>query len=455
MATERHETVPGESCRQASRARDLNEALESGRAVVGFPLLAFTDTIGTALFWALLGALASAGAVLSCRLMLRKGPSLAPSEAIQETRGPLSDAPVAGTYLTGRSRSDKTAHVRDGCDGGFGEAMFIRTFRRRSHGRITQPTGGRVTKGATADRHRRWFLGCGVIMLSILSASCTGSEPQTLRPSGTIIVGSFNFPESVVLANLYAEALRSRGYPVSVLPNIGTREVVDPALGRGLLDLVPEYAGSALEFFSLGTTPAAHEPSAAHAALVEALSSHGLVALAAARAQDANAIVVTAATAKRYHLRTISDLAPVAPALTLGGPPECPSRPFCLRGLRSVYGLSFHSFVGLDVDGPLTLQALIDGDVGVAVMTTTLPTARADHLVILSDDRGLQPAENVTPVLREVVLKRYGEASADAVNAVSERLTTVDLTLLDAAVLRDPSSASAVADHWLTAQGLM
>jgi osmoprotectant transport system substrate-binding protein len=304
------------------------------------------------------------------------------------------------------------------------------------------------------SKNRR-CLGTGLIMLILLSASCTGSAPQTSQPSGTIVVGSFNFPESIVLADLYAEALHSRGYPVSVLPNIGTREVVDPALGRGLLDLVPEYAGSALEFFDLGATSAAHEPSATHVALVGALSSRGLVALAAAPAQDANAIVVRAETARRYRLRTISDLAPVASGLILGGPPECPSRPLCLLGLRSVYGLSFHSFVGLDVDGPLTLQALIDGEIGVAVMTTTLPAARADHLVILADDRGLQPAENVTPVVREAVLTKYGAAFADVVNAVSGRLTTADLTSLDAAVLRNPSSASAVAERWLSAQGLV
>jgi osmoprotectant transport system substrate-binding protein len=240
-----------------------------------------------------------------------------------------------------------------------------------------------------------------------------------------------------------------------VLPNIGTREVVDPALGRGLLDLVPEYAGSALEFFDPGATSAAHDPAAAHAALVGALSSRGLVALAAAPAQDANAIVVTAETARRYHLRTISDLAPIAPRLTLGGPPECPSRPLCLGGLRSVYGLSFHSFVGLDVDGPLTLQALIDGEIGVAVMTTTLPAVRADHLVILADDRGLQPAENVTPLVREAVLTRYGAAFTGVVDAVSGSITTVDLTSLDAAVLHNPSSASTVAERWLTTHGLI
>ena len=331
--------------------------------------------------------------------------------------------------------------------------MLTRTGRRRStRGLIMHPAGRHISWKA-ADWRR--LLGCGLIMLIVVSASCTGSEPQTPRPSGTIVVGSFNFPESIVLAYLYAEALRSRGYPVSVLPNIGTREVVDSALGRGLLDLVPEYAGSALEFFNLEATSAAHEPSATHAALVGALSAHSLVALAAAPAQDANALVVTAETARRYHLRTISDLAPVAPRLTLGGPPECPSRPLCLGGLRSVYGLSFRAFVGLDVDGPLTLQALIDGETGVAVMTTTLPTAGADHLIILADDRGLQPAENVTPVVREAVLSRYGPAFADVVNGVSERLTTADLTSLDAAVLRTPSSASAVAERWLATQGLM
>ena len=182
-----------------------------------------------------------------------------------------------------------------------------------------------------------------------------------------------------------------------ILPDLGPRELVDPALMDGLVQLVPEYAGSALEFFSLGRLSATSDAGAANRALAGSVAGRGLVA---APAQDANAIVVTAATAARYGLRSIADLARVAPRLVFGGPPECPERAYCLPGLRRAYGLRFKAFIPLDAGGPLTLQALEAGNVGVALLFTTDPGIAARHLVILADDRGLQPAENITPLVR-------------------------------------------------------
>ncbi len=294
-----------------------------------------------------------------------------------------------------------------------------------------------------------------ILVLAFVLGACIQAEPRSPPvPSGTITVGSFDFPESVVLAELYAEVLRRHDYPVRLLANIGAREVVGPALGRGLVDLVPEYAGSALGFFDLGARPTAHDAVATHVALVHALASRGLVPLAAAPAQDANAIVVTEATARRFHLSTIGDLAPVASQLVFGGPPECPERPLCLVGLRSLYGLSFHAFVGLDTDGPLTLEALLGGDVDVAELNTTMPSIQSDHLVVLEDNLRLQPSENITPVVRGAVLTRYGSAFADVVNSVSAQLTSAELTRLDAEVMRTPQALRAVARRWLTSHGL-
>src|SRR5262249_51526552 len=128
--------------------------------------------------------------------------------------------------------------------------------------------------------------------------------------------------------------------------------------------------------------------------LARSLAARGLVIGRPAAAQDGNAIVVTAATAARYRLRTISDLAAVAPRLVFGGPPECPERPYCLPGLRRAYGLRFSEFVPLDAGGPLTRQALLAGDIDVALLFTTDPTIVAGHLVVLADNRRLQPAEN-------------------------------------------------------------
>lgn len=123
------------------------------------------------------------------------------------------------------------------------------------------------------------------------------------------MVGSFDFPESVLLADIYGDALAARGFPVRILPGLGSREVVDPALMSGLVQLVPEYAGSALEFFSLGRLPATSDAGATNRALAGSVAGRGLLAARPAAAQDGNAIVVTAATAARYGLRSIADLA--------------------------------------------------------------------------------------------------------------------------------------------------
>ncbi len=270
-----------------------------------------------------------------------------------------------------------------------------------------------------------------------------------------ITVGSFDFPESVLLAHLYAGALSARGYPVRVLPDLGSRELVEPALMTGLIQLVPEYTGSALEFVSLGRTHATADVAATAAALANQMAARGIVTARPAAAQDANAIVVTGATAARYRLRTISDLARAAPRLVFGGPPECPERPDCLPGLRRTYGLRFRAFVALDAGGPLTRQALEGGDIGAALLFTTDPAIRAGHLVELADNRDLQPAENVIPVLRRATADRYGPGLLAALDAVSARLSTDALTALDAQVELDGRDPRAVARSWLREQGLL
>ena len=193
---------------------------------------------------------------------------------------------------------------------------------------------------------------------------------------------------------------------------------------------------------------------AANRTLARSLAGRGLLAAQPAAAQNSNAIVVTAATAARYGLRSITDLAAVAPRLVFGGPPECPERAFCLRGLQRAYGLHFKSFVPLDAGGPLTLQALRAADIGAGLLFTTDPDISAQHLVVLTDDRALQPAENVTPVLRRDVVARYGTGLITVLNGVSAWLTTTSLRDLDAQVELDGRRPAAVAEAWLRAHGL-
>jgi osmoprotectant transport system substrate-binding protein len=300
------------------------------------------------------------------------------------------------------------------------------------------------------------------LALAVLCAACTsplGRGPPARAPAGTpgtaITVGSFNFPESILLAYIYADALAARGFPVRVLPDLGTRELVDPALENGLIQLVPEYSGSALDFLSLGRPSATANTAATYRSLTRAAESRGLVAAQPAPAQDANAIVVTAETAARYHLRSIADLAKAAPGLVFGGPPECQERADCLLGLERTYGLRFKAFTPTDTGGPLTMQALDSGQIGVGLLFTTDPGIPEHHLVILADTRALQPAENIVPLVRRGTAMRYGPRLLAALNAVSSRLSTSALRDLDARVELTGRGPRSVADGWLRAEALI
>jgi len=307
---------------------------------------------------------------------------------------------------------------------------------------------------------------CGTVLLIVVNAVCAGFIPGISRgpPSGpdpagqhaaVITVGSFDFPESTVLADIYGDALKAKGFPVRILPNLGSRELVDPALMRGLIQVVPEYAGSALQFISVGRQSATSDVTATSKALTELTAGQGVVAGLPAAAENTNAIVVRPATASRYHLRSITDLARVAPRLVFGGPPECPGRAYCLPGLRQRYELRFKSFIPLDAGGPLTLQALEAGDIDVALLFSTDPSISARHLVVLADDRRLQPAENITPLVSRDVVARYGPGLMAVLNTVSARLDSASLRALNAQVEDTGRAPRQVADSWLRAHGLI
>jgi osmoprotectant transport system substrate-binding protein len=295
--------------------------------------------------------------------------------------------------------------------------------------------------------------GLALVALTACAPSAEDDRPPTALGDDAITVGSFDFPESVLLAEIYSQALESAGYTVDRAFGLGPREFVGPALDNGLIELVPDYAGTALAFRSLGAARASADLYATRRDLDDALAGSAVEALDSAPAQDANAFVVSRATARRYHLQRLSDLADVAGTLSFGGPPECPSRPLCLQGLRDQYGLRFAKVLALDAGGPLTHQALRDGGVDVALMFTTDPNL--DDYVELVDDKGIQPAENVTPLIRRDVVDHLGQDVTALLDAVSRELDTRTLRELNATDAEEPGSddVAAIATAWLQAQG--
>lgn len=204
---------------------------------------------------------------------------------------------------------------------------------------------------------RRRGARCVVGGLALAASSCANTAridlASTALGDDSITIGSFDFAESQVIASIYGKVLEMNGYDVDLQLAVGPRELLLPALASGLVELVPEYSGTALQFISAGAAVPQADPDATHDALVDALAPDGrILALAPSPAQDANAIVVTQRTADEFGLVTISDLIPIADQLTFGGPPECPSRPFCLLGLETVYELRFGEVLALDAGGP-------------------------------------------------------------------------------------------------------
>lgn len=298
-----------------------------------------------------------------------------------------------------------------------------------------------------------------VVVLAIAcAAGCTdrGSGPVAAparEPGDEIVVASFDFTESRVVSEIYIQALRAWGYPAGRGADGAPRELIEPALEQGVVDLVPEYAGTALQFLTGDPTLASADPVTTHRRLRSAFAERGVAVLEPAPAQSQNALAVLPETAAQRGLSTVSDLRPVASTMVLGGPPECPTRPLCMVGYADLYGLRFRRFVPLDVGGSLTLAALQTGEVDVAVLFTGDRTVIGPDVVFLTDDRGLQPAENLTPVLRQDVLEAFGPRLRRRLDGVTRQLTSADLARLVRAVDVERQEPAGVARRWLEQVG--
>ena len=284
------------------------------------------------------------------------------------------------------------------------------------------------------------------LSLLLLVGACGGSGGG----GGPITVGSTDFSEQLIVAEMYRGALEAAGIEAEASYNLGAREIVEPALEEGEIDVYPEYVGTALEFLNGGAGEATSDTAATTDKLREAFSEKEIEVLEPAEAQDKNAIVVTPELAEEHSLTTISDLQEIAPELVFGGPPECPERPLCLQGLEGTYKLQFKEFRALDAGGPLTVAALEDDEIQVALMFSTQGIIADKGWVTLEDDQGLQPAENIVPVIRSEAVT---DEVTEVLNAVSAKLTTEEMTELNRRVDVDKEDPETVAGEWLADNG--
>jgi osmoprotectant transport system substrate-binding protein len=305
---------------------------------------------------------------------------------------------------------------------------------------------------------RRVLLAVAAALVLTMLASCASGGTAAARPERapltTVVVASFNSQESELLATIYTLALLNAGIPARLQLDVGPRELVQPALAEGLVDVVPEYLGSALASLKPAADVAMSDPVAVRRELVRVLARSHVQVLAPAAAQDQNGLVVSRATASRLRLSAVSDLGPLAPGMILGGAPECPQRPYCLPGLRRVYGLQFARFVPLATEQE-RVEAIEQGVVDVVVTGTTDGYLDRGDLVLLDDDRQQQPADNIVPVVRAATVAQYGVRLVDALDAVSARLTTNDLISLNWRVKVAGHNVLAEARAWLERQGII
>jgi len=282
------------------------------------------------------------------------------------------------------------------------------------------------------------------------TAASSASNPLSSgAASGTVVIGSANFPENEVLAEVYALALQAKGVKVSTKLNIGAREVYYPQVEKGAITIIPEYNGTLLSV-EVDKTSTAKSTADVDTALAAGLPST-LTVLDPAAAQDSDSITVTAATAAKYHLTSIADLKPYAASMVLGAPPEFKTRSDGIAGLKATYGLTFKSFDPLDESGPITLAALTGGKVQAADVFTTTPQIVSDKLVSLTDPKFNFAAQNVIPLVYKPAVTPTITAT---LNAVSAKLTTAALLQLDIAVITNKEDYTTAAQQWLQSAGL-
>lgn len=288
-------------------------------------------------------------------------------------------------------------------------------------------------------------------------AACSSSDDAAGQPE--LVIATTNFSETKILASMYQQVLQANNIPASI-KELTTREVIEPALAKGEVQVTPEYLGSFTEFLNKKANGpdapqvATGDVDTTFAAASDLAAAENITLLQPSQAQDQNAFAVTADFARTNNLTTLSELAALSQGspVSLGGPPECPERPFCQVGLEDVYGMSIDSFLPLDAGGPLTIGAIVQGKVQLGLVFSSSGSVTANDLVVLKDDKNLQTAENILPAVFTPALNDQVRQALDSVSAV---LTTDALQELNSKVDIDRMDPADVATGFLTDNGLL
>ncbi|MGZ4242096.1 MAG: ABC transporter substrate-binding protein [Actinomycetota bacterium] len=304
---------------------------------------------------------------------------------------------------------------------------------------------------------RRSLITAGVAILTLaLIAGACAKKTNTPTKKGTITVGvSGNFSESKIVAEMYAQVLEKAGYTVNRQLDLASRKVSDAALFAGSIDVKPEYLAS--EAIALDPNASVSgDPTNNSQVLTTLEAAKNVTVLTYSAAIDTNVFVVTKDTATKYSLANVSDLAKMTGGKTLastfvfGAPPDCATNKFCQKGLKSTYGIEFKEVRSLDFGGPATVAALKNGRIQVGELFST--AVYDPSFVVLVDDKHLEAADNITPVIRTAVAT---DEVKSLLNAVSAKLTTDQMLALNKKVDIDHEDAAAVAKAFLQSQGLL
>lgn len=287
-----------------------------------------------------------------------------------------------------------------------------------------------------------------------LTACGTDSSPleddATSDASGdeTIVIGSQDYYSNEIIAETYAQALENAGYDVDRQFRIGQREAYLPEIEAGEIDLFPEYSGPVLQYWEPDTE--ARLPDDVFAALEEA-APEGLNVLDQSPATDQDSYVITQEFADEWGIENVEDLSKVTDPMTLGANSEAESRPNGPKGLEETYGIEVGFAPIEDSGGPLTVKALKDGDVQLAIIYTADPSIESNNLVSLEDTKGLFLSSNVVPLASDKV----DDKAAEVINEVSAAMSPEDLVSLNNRSVTEQLPAADIAKDWLEEKGLV